>query len=79
MEFRRAWEDATAGYKRGVERRPGVPLWRKNSVATCKRDAKTMRYFFKRAISRKWISEDPTSILRFPKASASKRRMRSST
>lgn len=72
MEFRRAWEDADAGYKRGREKRPGVPLWRKNSVATCKRNAKTLHYFFQRAISRKWIAEDSTSILRFPKTNASK-------
>jgi integrase len=72
MEFRRAWEDADAGYKRSREKTPGVPLWRANSVATCQRNAKTLHYFFQRCIARKWIVEDPTSILRFPKTSASK-------
>jgi site-specific recombinase XerD len=72
MEFRRAWEDADAGYKRGRERTPGVPLWRKNGIKTCKRNAKTLHYFFQRCISRKWITEDPTSILRFPKTRAFK-------
>jgi integrase len=72
MEFRRAWEDPDAGYKRAREKRPGIPLWRTNSVGTCKRNAKTLRYFFKRGISRKWITEDPTSVLRFPKSAVSK-------
>jgi site-specific recombinase XerD len=72
MEFRRAWEAPDAGYKRAREKRPGVPLWRTNSLGTCKRNAKTLRYFFQRGISRKWIADDPTGILRFPKQATSK-------
>jgi integrase/recombinase XerD len=72
MEFRRAWEDSDAGYKRGRERTEGVPLWRAQSIGTCKRNAKTMKYFFQRCISRKWISENPTAVLRFPKTGSSK-------
>jgi site-specific recombinase XerD len=72
IEFRAAWGDENAGYKRGRERTPGVPLWRAQSIYTCKRNAKTLRYFFQRGISRKWIKEDPTTILRFPKQRSSK-------
>jgi site-specific recombinase XerD len=72
MEFRRAWEDAEAGYKQGIPGKNGKRLWRANSTATCKRNAKTLHYFFQRCISRKWITEDPTSILRFPKSATSK-------
>jgi site-specific recombinase XerD len=72
IEFRRAWEDADAGYKRGRERNPGFPLWRKSNIGTCKRNAKTLKNFFQRGINRKWISENPAAILRFPKTAASK-------
>lgn len=72
IEFRKAWEDADAGYKRSATRKDGKPLWRAQSIGTCRRNAKTLRYFFKRAISRKWLNEDPTSILRFPKQKPSK-------
>ena len=74
MEFRRAWEDANAGYKRGREKRPGVPLWRAQSTATCRRNVKTLRLLFNRAISRKWIGEDPTKVIRFPKEPTSKQK-----
>lgn len=66
MEFRRAWESETAGYKQG-RMNDGRPLWRKQNLGTCRRSAKTLRNFFQRGISRKWISEEPTRILRFPK------------
>jgi site-specific recombinase XerD len=72
MEFRRAWEDADAGYKRNRTGNGGQPRWGQQSIATCKRSAKTLRNFFKRGISRKWITEDPTAILRFPKTGTSK-------
>ncbi|MGD0774841.1 MAG: tyrosine-type recombinase/integrase [Candidatus Solibacter sp.] len=69
MEFRRSWEEADAGYKQGRTSKDGRPLWTKQSIGTCRRNAKTLRYFFKRGISRKWqgVTEDPTSILQFPK------------
>jgi integrase/recombinase XerD len=72
LEFRRAWEDANAGYKRGAQRTDGVPLWRANSIGTCKRNAKTLRLFFRYCISRRWTTEDPTTALRFPKEATSK-------
>jgi integrase len=72
MEFRRAWEDEKAGYKLGAERRPGRPRWRKSNIGTCKRSAKTLRYFFRYAISRKWTTENPADVLRFPKAFSAK-------
>ena len=72
LEFRRSWEDANAGYKRAHEKSPGVPRWRSHNVGTCKRNAKTLRLFFRRCIVRKWLTEDPTVILKFPKAAASK-------
>jgi site-specific recombinase XerD len=74
MEFRRSWEDADAGYKQGRTRKDGRPLWTTQSIGTCRRNAKTLRYFFQRGISRKWISEDPTGILRFPKEDATKKK-----
>jgi integrase len=74
MDFRRSWEDAEAGYKQGRKRKDGRPLWTKQSVGTCRRNAKTLRYFFQRGINRKWISADPTGILRFPKEDTSKKR-----
>jgi hypothetical protein len=72
IEFRRAWEDANAGYKRGYEKSPGVPRWHSNSLGTCRRSAKTLKYFFRHGISRKWIIENPSDILRFPKPSSAK-------
>ena len=72
MEFRRAWEDEQAGYKRGRERTPGIARWRAQSMATCRRNLKTMRLFFKRAIERKWIKEDPTTVIRFAKEAVRK-------
>lgn len=74
IEFRQAWEDPDAGYKRGRERKPGKPLWRTQSTATCKRSKKTMSLLFKRAIERKWITEDPTTVIRFPREATSKRK-----
>jgi integrase/recombinase XerD len=73
-EFRRSWEDESAGYKQGRTLKGGRVQWRKQSIGTCRRNAKTMRYFFKRGISRKWITEDPTEILRFPKQDTSKKK-----
>jgi integrase len=72
MEFRRAWEDADAGYKRGAVRADGRPLWSAQSVGTCRRNAKTLRGFFARAITRGWITANPTTVLRFPKATSTK-------
>jgi integrase/recombinase XerD len=72
MEFRRAWESPDAGYKRGAVKKNGRPLWRAQSIGTCRRNAKTLKYLFERGISRKWISENPTKVLRFPRQSASK-------
>lgn len=74
LEFRKAWEDEDAGYKRGRERKPGVPLWRKQSVATCRRNLKVLRLLFKRCIERKWIKDDPCTVVRFPKERTSKRK-----
>jgi len=74
MEFRRAWEDQGAGYKQGRTLKSGRPLWRKQSIGTCRRNAKTMRYFFNRGIQRKGITEDPTKILRFPKQDTTKKK-----
>ncbi len=74
LEFRKAWEDENAGYKRGREKRPGVPLWRKQSIATCRRNVKTLRLLFKRCIDRKWIKDDPCTVVRFPKQQTSKRK-----
>jgi integrase len=71
-EFRRSWEDPTAGYKQNRLNRYGRPLWRKQSIGTCRRSKKTLSYFFQRAISRQWLSEDPTVILRFPKEHVTK-------
>ena len=71
-EFRRSWENETAEYKQGRTRKDGRPLWTTQNIGTCRRNAKTLRYFFNRGISRKWITEDPTSILRFPKQSTTK-------
>jgi integrase/recombinase XerD len=67
MEFRRSWEDPDAGYKRGITMKDGRPRWRAHSIGTCRRNAKTLKYFFDRGIGRKWISENPTSVLRFPR------------
>jgi site-specific recombinase XerD len=72
LEFRRAWEDPDVGYKQGRKTKDGRPLWRKQSIGTCKRNKKTLSYFFRRGISRKWIKEDPTAVLRFPKERPSK-------
>jgi integrase/recombinase XerD len=67
QEFRRSWEDASAGYKQNRTNQYGKPLWRAQSVSTCKRNRKTLSGFFRRCIARKWITEDPTTILGFPK------------
>jgi integrase/recombinase XerD len=71
LDFRREWENERAGYKMG-ELPNGKPRWRKMSVPTCKRSAKTLKYFFAFAILRKWVGENPTVVLRFPKASVTK-------
>lgn len=71
LDFRREWENERAGYKMGKVLND-KPRWRKMSVATCKRSAKTLRHFFKFAILRRWITENPTTVLRFPRVSASK-------
>jgi integrase/recombinase XerD len=72
IEFRRTWEDPAAGYKQSVERTEGKPRWRGQSISTCRRNAKTLRYFFVRGIARKWITENPASVLRFPKEHGAK-------
>jgi hypothetical protein len=68
LEFRRSWEDPNAGYKLTRLKKNGKPLWTTKSVGTAKRDARTLTYFFDRCILRKWITENPTGVLSFPKA-----------
>jgi hypothetical protein len=58
LEFRRAWEDPNAGYKRSAVREDGRPMWGTQSIGTCRRNAKIMRSFFERGIGRKWIREN---------------------
>ena len=65
LEFRNSWEDAEAGYKKLHLDKYGNPTWTKNGLGTCRRNAKTMRYFFDRCIERKWLTENPTTILKF--------------
>jgi site-specific recombinase XerD len=65
LEFRNSWEDADAGYKKLHLDKDGNPIWTKNGLGTCRRSAKTMRYFFDRCIERKWLTENPTTILKF--------------
>jgi integrase len=72
IEFRKAWEDADAGYKQGATRKDGKPLWHAQNIGTCKRNAKTLKYFFERCIARKWLTENPTNVLRFPRATTTK-------
>src|SRR5262249_27572537 len=67
LEFRRSWEDPNAGYKRIRLKKNGKPLWTTKSIGTAKRDGRTLTYFFDRCIVRKWITENPTSVLTFPK------------
>jgi site-specific recombinase XerD len=67
-EFRNSWEDAKAGYKRLHLNSKGFQTWSKVSVETAKRQAKTLRYLFDLCIIRKWMTENPTTVLRFPKA-----------
>ena len=75
MEFRRAWENESAGYKKDRVRKDGLtPLWIKQSIGTCRRNAKTLKYFFQRGTDRKWITETPTKILRFPKQDTTKKK-----
>ncbi len=71
LEFRREWENERSGYKMGKSLNE-KPRWRKMSTATCKRSAKTMKYFFAFAILRKWITENPSVVLRFPRGAVSK-------
>jgi integrase/recombinase XerD len=66
LEFRRSWSDPKHPYK------AARPRWRSWTDATAKRAAKTMRYFFQRCIARKFIAENPTAILTFPKDKLSK-------
>ena len=68
LEFRRSWEDPNAGYKLTRLKKNGKPLWTTKSIGTAKRDARTLTYFFDRCIARKWITENPTSVLNFPKS-----------
>lgn len=58
QEFRDSWSDPEAAYKKGT-------AWKQNSLATCKRNLKTMRLFFKRGILRKWITADPSVVIAF--------------
>ena len=62
--FGRSWEDA--------EGRAYITL-DKTEYWNAPRNAKTLHYFFQRGISRKWITEDPCGILRFPKQDTTKK------
>jgi hypothetical protein len=72
LEFRRSWEDPNAGYKLTRLKKNGKPLWTTKSIGTAKRDARTLTYFFDRCIVRKWITENPTGVLNFPKSKKGK-------
>lgn len=72
LEFRRSWDDPNASYKRTRLKKNGKPLWTTNSIGTAKRQARTLGYLFDRCILRKWITENPTNILTFPKAKKAK-------
>jgi site-specific recombinase XerD len=54
--FFKSWSDPDAGYKKGTK-------WTKVSRRTAKDNLKTMRLFFRRCLKRKWISEDPSTII----------------
>jgi integrase/recombinase XerD len=68
LEFKRSWADPDAGYKRTRLKKNGKPLWTTKSIGTAKRDGRTLKYFFERCIVRKWITENPAIVLKFPKA-----------
>ncbi len=72
LEFRRSWEDPRAPYKLTRLKKNEKPLWTTKSIATAKKEARTLGYFFDRCILRKWISENPTKVLTFPKAKKTK-------
>jgi site-specific recombinase XerD len=72
-EFRDSWEDEDAGYKKLHLDKHGNQIWTKNRLGTCRRNAKTMRYFFNRCIERKWLTENPATILKFKTAQTKNR------
>lgn len=74
LKFRRSWEDPKAGYKKLKLRKNGDPLWTKVSPGTAKRNAKTLRYLFNRCIQMKWVPDNPTATLQFPKDQTQKKR-----
>jgi integrase len=67
IAFRHTWDDPNASYKLTRLKKNGKPLWTTRSIGTAKRDARTLVYFFDRCIVRKWISENPAKVLKFPK------------
>jgi len=72
LEFRRSWEDPDAGYKRTRLKKNGKPLWTTKSIGTAKRDGRTLLHFFGRCIVRKWITENPAIVLKFPRGKKGK-------
>ena len=72
LEFRRSWEDPNAPYKLTRLKKNGKPLWTTKSIGTAKKEARTLGYFFDRCILRKWIDENPTNVLTFPKGRRTK-------
>jgi integrase len=68
LRFRHSWDDPNASYKLTHLKKNGKPFWSTKSVASAKREARTLGYFFQRCILRKWITENPIGVLTFPKA-----------
>ena len=68
LEFRHSWDNPNASYKLTHLKKNGKPLWTTKSVASAKREARTLGYFFQRCILRTWLKENPIGVLSFPRA-----------
>ena len=64
LDFRRELADPAAEYKRGNTRANGQPRWTHLSPATIRRRSRLLSSFFERCIERKWMTENPATILK---------------
>jgi len=64
LEFRNALGTADAAYKKLHLQPNGQPRWTKLSPGTIRRRSRLLSSFFDRCIARKWMTENPATILK---------------
>ncbi len=73
LEFRKTLEDPEAAHKKASLNKNGKPRWGTMKIGTIRRNARILKSFFDRCIVRKWMTENPASVLKMRRRRNAKR------